>query len=135
MQGMVQRRSVPLVQLFKLLAPDVVQTGTLVRAHERPLRVLLDAAHEQVGYPQSIEKIAGSLFFFARVLPAIQEIEHVGVPRFEVDGKSTGSLKRTQVIREIIKKHRDKGLNYEASARAGNGARTHSDIILLTMQD
>lgn len=49
------------VQLFKLWPPRVSQAWALVRAHERPVLIVLYPLHEQVGDPQGVEEITCSL--------------------------------------------------------------------------
>jgi hypothetical protein len=48
---------------------------------------LLDALHEQVGDPQRVEQVARAVLLRAGVLAEVEELEHVGVPRLEVDRK------------------------------------------------
>ena len=53
---------VPLVETLKLLPPAVAEAGALAGTHQGPVHVLLDALHEQVGHPQSVKQIPGSLW-------------------------------------------------------------------------
>ena len=63
-----------------------------MRTHERPVSIGLHTLHEEIGDPESVEEIASSLFVFSGVLPAVQEIKHVRMPRLKVDGKGTRAL-------------------------------------------
>ena len=45
-------------QRLEGVAVALGETGALVRAHERPRAVALDALHEQVGNPQAVEEVA-----------------------------------------------------------------------------
>ena len=45
--------------------------------------------HEQIGYPKGIEEIAGPHLILAMVLAEIEELEYIGMPGLEIDGKST----------------------------------------------
>ena len=38
-----------------------METRTLVRAHQRPLRVILHTPHEEIRHPHCIEQVSGSL--------------------------------------------------------------------------
>ena len=83
---------VALVQLVKLLAPDLGEPGALRGAHQRPVPALLDAAHEQVVGPQAVEQVARARLLLAVVLSQVEEVEDVGVPRLEVDGERALAL-------------------------------------------
>jgi len=52
---------------------------------------------QKVWDPESVEEIAGANFFFAVILSEVQEFEDVGVPWFNVDRKSSGSLVATLI--------------------------------------
>ena len=58
-----------------------------MRAHERPLSVGLDPLHEKVGDPEGVEEVSRSVLLLSVVLPQVQEVEDVRVPRLEVDGE------------------------------------------------
>lgn len=72
-----------------------------MRTHQRPVSVALDALHEQIGNPHSEEKITGTVLLRSSVLATVEELEDVGVPRLEVDGKRSRSLK---TFREEVSK-------------------------------
>ena len=78
------------VQVFELLAVDLVQAPGLVRAEQGPVLVVLHPFHEEVGDPQAVEELAGPLLFLAGVLFEVDELENVGVLGFEVDGEGAG---------------------------------------------
>lgn len=52
---------------------------------------------QEIGRPESIEKVTGSDFFFPVVLPQVKEIEDISVPGLEIDGESTGAFVATLV--------------------------------------
>ena len=81
-----------LVQLLEFLAPDIGQSGALMRAHECPVCIRLDPLHEEVRDPEGIEKVACAALLLAYVLLAVEEVEDVDVPRLEVDSEGTGAL-------------------------------------------
>ena len=83
---------VSLVELLELLSPAVLESRRLVRTHEAPDAVRLDPLHEEVRDPHGVEQVPGAVLLLAVVLPQIQELKDVGVPRLEVDGKGAGSL-------------------------------------------
>jgi len=58
----------------------------------------------QIRDPQGIEKISGSLFFFAVVFAKIQKVKDIGMPGLKVDGKCTRTFIATlkKNIVEII---------------------------------
>ena len=63
-----------------------------MRTHQRPDPVGLDSLHEEVGNPESVEQVSGALLLLAVVLAEVQELEDVGVPRLQVDGKRAWAL-------------------------------------------
>ena len=79
-----------LVQGLELRSPAVGQSRALVRAHQGPVSILLDALHEEVRCPEGVEQVAGALLLLSVVLLEVEEIENVGVPRLDVD--SEGAL-------------------------------------------
>lgn len=81
-----------LVQVVKLLAVDIGQAGALVGAHQGPLAVGFDTTHEEVGNPEGVEEVSSSDFLFTVVLSEIDKVEHVGVPRLEVDAVMSNRL-------------------------------------------
>jgi len=54
-------RHSPFVELHKLLAPRVRESGTLVGTHQRPITVRLYSLHKQVGNPEGVEQVPRSL--------------------------------------------------------------------------
>ena len=82
----------PSVQLFEFVPPAVGQPGALVRAHERPHAVLLDALHEEVRDPEGVEEVAGALLLLSVVLAQVEEVEDVAVPRLDVNGERAGTF-------------------------------------------
>ena len=80
------------IQLLERLSPAVGQPGTLVGTHQTPGAVRLHPAHEQVRDPEAVEQVTRPVLLLARVLPHVQEVEHVRVPRLQVDGECTGPL-------------------------------------------
>jgi len=63
-----------------------------VWAKQRPNVVVFHALHKQVGSPEGIKQIAGAEFFFAVVLFHVQEVENIGVPRFQIHRKRAFSF-------------------------------------------
>ena len=55
------------VELVEALAPCLGQAGGLVGAEEAPVLIGLDAAHEQVVDPQTVEQVAGTGLLLACV--------------------------------------------------------------------
>ena len=76
---------------------NVLEPGAFVRTEERPVGVVLNALHEQVGGPHGVEQIACSHLFLSVVLLQIEELENVGVPRFKIHGDGTLALTATLV--------------------------------------
>mmetsp|Transcript_2175 Transcript_2175/g.8519 ORF Transcript_2175/g.8519 Transcript_2175/m.8519 type:complete len:408 (+) Transcript_2175:256-1479(+) len=111
-----------LVEGFEFLTPAIGQARALIRAHQRPITVRLDALHEQVVRPQPIEEIASARFFFAVILAKVKPVEDVRVPRFDVDGESTLALAATlvDVTRRVVEhtQHRDDAVG--RTVRAAN---------------
>lgn len=54
---------VSLEQRLELFAPALMKTGGFVGAEKSPIAVRLDALHEQVRAPESVEKITSADFF------------------------------------------------------------------------
>ena len=107
-------RLVLFVQVLELLAPRVRQARALVRAHESPVLVALHAAHEQVGYPEGVEELACAHLLLARVLLCAEEVEHVRVPRLQVDGERARTLVAAlvDVARRVVEhaQHRNQAI-------------------------
>jgi hypothetical protein len=76
---------IPLVELIKLLSVDLGKSRTIVGAHQGPFTVLFHSSHEKIGDPERVEQITRSDFFLSVILSKIDKVEHVGVPRLEVD--------------------------------------------------
>ena len=74
-----------LVGGLELGAEQVCQVRHLVRVEQRPLPVLLHTFHEEVGDPVGQVQVVCPAGRVARVLPELQEVLDVGVPRLEVD--------------------------------------------------
>ena len=91
----------PQVELLKLLPPHLVQTGTLVGAHQRPVAIVLHPLHEEVRDPEGIEQVSSPWLLLPSVLLQVQELEDVGMPRLKVDGKGTGSLRDSNIMSPI----------------------------------
>ena len=85
----------PGVKLLELLSPTIGQPGTFVWAHKTPHAVLLDALHEEVRDPESVEEIAGALLLLSVVLAQVEEVEDVAVPRLDVNGERAGTFVST----------------------------------------
>mmetsp|Transcript_91538 Transcript_91538/g.165287 ORF Transcript_91538/g.165287 Transcript_91538/m.165287 type:complete len:286 (-) Transcript_91538:495-1352(-) len=105
------------VHLVELLTPDVHETDILlliiglVGAEQRPVLVVLDSAHEEVWDPKPIEQVPGALLLLAVILPHLQEVEDICMPRLQVHGKGTLALASTliHVPRRLVEvpEHRD----------------------------
>jgi len=92
-----------LIKCVKLFTPGFKESGAFVRTHQSPVFVALNTSHEQIWDPQTQEQISSSVLFSACVLPTIEKLENVGMPRLEVNGKCTGPLKYVTVQKpEII---------------------------------
>ena len=89
------RNVIPGVKLLELLSPAVGEAGTLVGAHETPHAILLDALHEEIRDPESVEEVAGALLLLTVVLTQVEEIEDVAVPRLDVNGECAGTFVAT----------------------------------------
>lgn len=82
-----------LIKLLELLSPAVSEAWALVRAHQGPVTVALHPLHEQVWDPQGEEQVTGAHLLLACVLLEIEKIKHISMPRLEVDGECTRTLK------------------------------------------
>jgi len=87
----------PFIKCLKLFAPNFKESGTFVWAHQRPVFIILHTSHEQIRDPKTQEEVPSSMLFGAGVLPAVEELENVGVPRLQVNGKCTWPLKQLSV--------------------------------------
>lgn len=54
----------------------------------RLLTILIHALHEDIGDPESREKIAGAHFFFAVVFSQVQKLEDVRMPRLQINSQA-----------------------------------------------
>jgi len=91
-EQMVLHRHLLFVECLKLLTPDLKETWTLMRTHKSPVLILLHTTHEQVWNPESKEQVSSSVFLSTSVLPAIQKLENVSMPRLQVNRKRSGTL-------------------------------------------
>lgn len=54
---------------------------------------MVNAGHlQEIGNPQSVEKVTSADLFLTMVLTEVNELEHVRVPWLKIDGEGTGSL-------------------------------------------
>ena len=51
--------------------PNIGESRALMGTHEAPVRVVRHPLHEQVGYPQSVEQVAGPLLILQQTTPGI----------------------------------------------------------------
>jgi hypothetical protein len=72
------------IEFLKLLSMAFIESLSFIRAKESPLAVISDSLHKQVGNPESIEEVPGSLLLLAMILLELQKLEDVSVPRLEV---------------------------------------------------
>jgi hypothetical protein len=79
-------------QSSELVAVHLVQSRGLGRTEQRPVASLLDALHEEIGDPEGEEQVAGANLLLAVILAEVEELEDVGVPGLEVDGKRSWAL-------------------------------------------
>lgn len=86
-----------LIQSLELLSPAGIQSGALIRTHQRPIPVLLYPLHKQIRNPKSVEEIAGTLHLVTMVLPQVQEGKDIGMPRLNV-GSNTSLALSTSLI-------------------------------------
>jgi hypothetical protein len=102
------------VELFELFTPCLCKPRALIRAHESPILVLLDSLHEEIWYPESIEKITSSVFFLSVVLAELKIFIDIGMPGLKVDSESTSSLSTSlvNIASSVIEdlKHGDKAI-------------------------
>jgi hypothetical protein len=78
------------VHLLELLTPALVKARTFMRAHKSPVFIGLDTLHEEIGNPESVEKITSTVFLSSIVLAELKELNNISVPRLKVNSK--GSL-------------------------------------------
>jgi hypothetical protein len=72
------------IEFLELLSMTFIESLSFIRAKESPLPVVSDSLHKQVGNPESIEEVPGSLLLLAVILLELQKLEDVSVPRLEV---------------------------------------------------
>ena len=92
----------PLIKCLELIAPNLKESRTFVRTHQRPVLVILYASHEQIRDPKTQEEIPSTMFFRSGVLPNVKELENVRVPWLQVNGKCTRPLKYATITRTKI---------------------------------
>jgi len=97
-QQEANERHLLLIKSFKLLTPDLKETRTLMRTHQRPVFILFHPTHKQVRNPESKEQVSGTVFLSTGVLPAIQILENVGMPWLKIDRKGSRTLTIVQKI-------------------------------------
>ena len=86
------------VELLKFFAPNILQARALARTHERPVGVRFDSLHEKIRNPESVEEVACALLVLARVLAQVEKVEHVCVPRLQVDGEGARTLQQDKCL-------------------------------------
>ena len=84
------------VQLVELLAPNISQPAALVGTHQTPHLVVLDALHEEVTDPKSVEEVTCALLLCAMILLEIQEVIDVRMPWLKVHSK--GAIAPPRVV-------------------------------------
>ena len=67
-------------------------TWGLVRAEEGPVLIFLDALHEKVRNPETVEEVPRALLLFAVVLLQLEEVKDVRMPGLEVHREATLAL-------------------------------------------
>lgn len=76
--------------------------------------MLLNASHEKVWYPESVEEIASAVLFLAMIFTKLEIVVNVCVPRLKIHSKCTASLTAPLVniagcvIEDL--KHRDQSI-------------------------
>ena len=90
------QRHLLFIKSFKLLTPDLKETWTLMGTHQSPVFILFHTTHKQVGNPESKEQVSSTVFLSTRVLPAIEVLENIGMPRLQIDCKRSRTLKIAQ---------------------------------------
>ncbi len=75
--------------LLEVLAVQVGEMRDLLRVEQRPLPVLLDALHEEVGDPVGDVQVVRATGVVAGVVAQFEEVLDVGVPRLEVHARGT----------------------------------------------
>mmetsp|Transcript_33612 Transcript_33612/g.60520 ORF Transcript_33612/g.60520 Transcript_33612/m.60520 type:complete len:225 (-) Transcript_33612:149-823(-) len=68
------------------------KSRAFMRTHQTPHPILLHPLHEKIRNPQTIEQIPRALFFLPVILPQVQHVEDIGMPRFDVDGEGSWSF-------------------------------------------
>ena len=90
------------IECFKLLSPDLEETWTLMRTHQRPVLILFHATHKEVWNPEPKKQVSGTVFLSTGVLAAIQVLENVRMPWLQVYRKGSRTLKQYRNINNRI---------------------------------
>jgi hypothetical protein len=69
------------IEFLKLLSMTFIESLGFIRAKESPLAVVSDSLHKQVGNPESIEEVPGSLLLLAMILRRCQRATARGISR------------------------------------------------------
>lgn len=102
------------VKSFELFTPGLSESRALIGAHQGPFFVLLYPLHEEIGDPEGIEEVTGSIFLLTMVLPELKVVIDVSVPRLNIYSKCTSPLAAALVniascvIEDL--KHRDQAV-------------------------
>ena len=73
------------VEFFEFFTMTIRQSGTFIGAHQSPVLILHHSLHKEIWNPHPIEEVSCSVFFLAKVLFELQEIDDISVPWFEVN--------------------------------------------------
>lgn len=76
---------------------------------------------QEIRGPKGIEEVTGADFFFPVILPQVEEIKHISVPGFEIDGESTRALVATLVHVACGSIIRSKHWHYTIGVAIGTG--------------
>ena len=88
---------IPSVERLKLLSPALKEARALVRAHERPISVLLHSLHEEVGDPERVEEVSRPILLCAIIFAELKELVNVGMPWLKVDSEGALALATTLI--------------------------------------
>ncbi len=77
------------VGALEVVTEQVGEVWHLLGVEQAPLPVLLDALHEQVGDPVGDVEVVRAAGVVAGIVAQLEEVLDVGVPRLEVDARST----------------------------------------------
>lgn len=73
------------VQGLVVVAIHVLEARCSARIEERPLRIRLNALHEEIGDPHGVKEVPGTEVLVALVTFEVQEAHYIGVVRLDVD--------------------------------------------------